>query len=90
MVGNDKNLPLFHGNGTNDPKQYWFLCESVWRVRQNTNNDVKKCQLVTTLWGRVLDWYMKFSMVMSGFTQKTLDQIQAVLIDEFRKPNFDS
>ena len=86
MVGNEKNLPLFHGNGTNDPKQYWFLCESVWRVRQNTNNDVKKGQLVTTLWGRVLDWYMKFIQVPKGTPAKTLDEVRKGKIEEFRKP----
>ena len=87
MVGNEKNLPLFHGNGTNDPKQYWFLCESVWRVRQNTNDDVKKGELVTTLWGRVLDWYMKFIQVPMGTPIKKLDEVRRGLIKNFRNQN---
>ena len=66
MVGDDKKLPLFHGNMTNDPEQYWFLYEVVWTVREATDDDVKKGQLATTLWGRALDWYMKFIQVPSG------------------------
>ena len=30
MAGDDMKLPMFHGNGTDDPKKYWFLCEVVW------------------------------------------------------------
>ena len=29
MAGDDMKLPMFHGNGTDDPKQYWYLCEVV-------------------------------------------------------------
>ena len=29
MVGTDVRLPTFNGNGTEDPKQHWFLCEAV-------------------------------------------------------------
>ena len=41
-VGDDAKLPLFHGNGTEDPEQYWFLCEYVWSVKQITDDEVKK------------------------------------------------
>ena len=51
MVGDDTKLPLFHGNGTDDPKKYYFLGEVVWNVKQTTDDDVKKGELVTTLWG---------------------------------------
>ena len=76
MVGNDTKLPLFHGNGTGDPKQYWFLCEAVWIVRHTTGDEVKKCQLVTNLWGHALDWFMKFIQVPTGTPAKTLDEIR--------------
>ena len=46
--------------------------------------------MITTLGGCGLDWYMKFSVVPTGVPQKTLDQIRAGLIDEFRKPKYDS
>ena len=51
---------------------------------------IKKAQMITTLRGQALDWYMKFSVVSTGVPQKTLDQIRAGLIDEFRKPKYDS
>ena len=34
MEGDDAKLPLFHGNATEDPQQYWFLCEAVWTIKQ--------------------------------------------------------
>ena len=60
MVGDEDKLPLFHGNGTKDIEQYWFLCETVWTIRQTIDDDVKMGQLVTTLQGHTLDWYIKF------------------------------
>ena len=46
--------------------------------------------MIATLRGRLLDWYMKFSMVSKGVAHKMLDQIQEGLIDEFRNPKFES
>ena len=86
MEGDDMKLPLFHGNRTDDPEHYWFLCEEVWTVRQATDDDVKKGKLVNTLRGHTLDWFMKFIQVPQGALVKTLDEIQMVLIKEFRKP----
>ena len=86
MAGDDTKLPLFHGNGTDDPKQYWFLCEVVWTVRQVMDDDVKKGQLVTTLRGHALDWYMKFIQVPMGTPTKTLDEVWKGLIEEFWIP----
>ena len=42
MVGDDVKLPMFHGNGTEDPKQYWFLSEAVWTIKQVQDEDMKK------------------------------------------------
>ena len=78
-------LPLFHGNGTDDLEQYWFLCEAMWTVRQVTYDDVKKGQLATTLSGRALDWFINFIQVPHGNSTKTLDEIQMGLIKEFKK-----
>ena len=49
MACNDAKLPLFHGNGTEDLEQYWFLCEALWTVKQTIDDEVKKGQLVMTL-----------------------------------------
>ena len=75
MVGNEMKLPIFHGNGTDDPAQYWLLCEAVWTTRQNVDDDIKRIQLATTLRGRALDWYMRFMQVPQGTLAKTLNEI---------------
>ena len=46
--------------------------------------------MITTLRGHALDWYMKFSIVPIGFVLKTLNEIQVVLIDEFKNPKPES
>ena len=51
MEGVDVKLPLFQGNGTGDLKQYWFLCEVAWTMKQVQDEDIKKGQLATTFQG---------------------------------------
>ena len=74
MEGDDMKLPMFHGNGTDDQEQYWFLCEAVWTVKQTIDEDVNKGQLTTTLQGHALDWYMRIIQVSQGMV-KTFDEI---------------
>ena len=49
MVGADIKLPIFNGNGLEDPEQYWFLCEDVRIVRQIQDENIKKAQMISTL-----------------------------------------
>ena len=42
--------------------------------------------MITTLRGHVLDRFMKFYTAPIGTPQKTLEEIQAAMISEFRKP----
>ena len=86
MAGDDTNLPLFHGNDTKDPEQYWFLCEAVWTVRKTMDDEVKKVKLETTLLGHALYLFMKFVQVPMGAPAKKLHEIRKRLIEEFRKP----
>ena len=90
MEGDDAKLPLFHGNGMNDPEQCWFLCEAVWTIMQTKDDDIKKGQLETTLRGRALDWYMKFIQVPMGTLEKTLDGNRQGMIEEFQKPKLEA
>ena len=32
MVGDDMHLPVFNGNGSQDPKKHFFLCKMVWPI----------------------------------------------------------
>ena len=59
-------LPLFQGNGIEEPKQYWILCELVWIVKQVQDEDIKRGKLMIIFRGQVLDWYMKFVQVPIG------------------------
>ena len=90
MEGDDIKLPIFHGNNTDDPEQYWLLCEALWNSRKTTNNDVKKGQLATTLWSRALYWYMRFIQALQGTTMKNLDEIWKGLLEEFKKPKYEA
>ena len=63
MVGADIKLPIFNGNGLEDPEQHWFLCEVLWNLPHIQDENIKKEQMIMTLRGQVLDWYMKFSIV---------------------------
>ena len=85
MVGDDAKLPLFHGNGTKGPKQYWLFCETVWIFKQNLDDDVNKGQLATNLRGQAVDLFMKFVQVPTGTPVNNLVEIRKGLIEEFRK-----
>ena len=36
----DIKLPIFKGTGSDDPEQFWFLCEAVWTAKKITDPDV--------------------------------------------------
>ena len=75
MAGNDIKRSIFNGNGLEDLEQHWFLCGALWTMRQVQYETIKRDQMITTLRGCALEWYMKFSMVLIGVAHKTLDQI---------------
>jgi hypothetical protein len=55
----EMRLPIFRGYGYEDPDQHWFLCESIWNIKNVTDEAVKRTQFSTTLRDRTLSWYMK-------------------------------
>ena len=76
MEGDYVKLPMFHGNETKDTEQYWVLCKSFWTVKKAEDGDFKKGHLATTLRGRALDCFMKFTQVPMGNTLKNLANIR--------------
>ena len=46
--------------------------------------------MVMTFRGHALNWFMNFYVVHVGNPQKTLAEIQTGLVDEFRKPKYES
>jgi hypothetical protein len=77
-------LPIFRGDGSEDPDQHWFLCEVVWNINNDTNEVVKRTQFSTTLRDHALSWYMK---LVQGISQPNpLNEIKNALTTEFKKP----
>ena len=74
---------VFKGLGTEDPEQFWFVADVVWKAQQITDDDMKKAQLVTVLQDRALSWYIKFC---SGKPNATMLETQQALNNEFKKP----
>ena len=60
MIG-DIKLPVFKGTGSEDPEQFWFLCEAVWTTKNIMDQDIRRAQLVTSFRDWALTWFMKFS-----------------------------
>ena len=82
----DIKLPVFKGTGSEDPEQFWFLCEAVWNAKKITDPAVRRVQLVTSFRERALTWFMKFSSTQIH----ALDGIKAAIIKEFKKPKSES
>ena len=78
----DIKLPVFKGTGSEDPEQFWFLCEAVWTAKNITYHDTKWAQLVTSFRDHALTWFMKFSSTQNH----ALADIKAAMIKEFKKP----
>ena len=53
-MNDDIKLPIFKGTGSEDPEQFWFLCEAVWTAKNITDQDTKRVQLVTSFRDRAL------------------------------------
>jgi hypothetical protein len=87
-MADEMRLPIFRGDGSEDPDQHWFLCEVVWSIKQVTDEAVKRAQFSTTLRDRALSWYMKF--VTGSVQPKPLNDIKTVLSAEFKKPKSES
>ena len=85
-LDDDIKLPIFKGTGSEDPEQFWFLCEAVWNAKSITDLDVRTAQLITSFRDRALTWFMKFS----SNQHPTLDEIKAAIIKEFKKPKSES
>ena len=76
-------FPIFKSLGNEDPDQFWFVANSMWTAQNITHDHMKKGQLVTTLQGRLLTWYIKYyidNLVAS------LADTQTTLNKEFGRP----
>jgi hypothetical protein len=87
-MADEMRLPIFRGDGSEDPDQHWFLCEAVWSIKKVTDEAVKRAQFSTTLRDHGLSWYMKF--VTGSVQPKPLNDIKTVLSAKFKKPKLES
>jgi len=63
---------IFKDPGIEDPEQFWFLVDVVWKSQQIKDDDVNKAQLVTSLQDRALSWYIKYCMTQPTTTLKDM------------------
>jgi len=42
----EMRLPIFRGDGYEDPEQHWFLCEVVWSIKKVTDELLRELSLV--------------------------------------------
>lgn len=40
-MADDLRMPIFHGNGFEDPQQHLFLCEAIWDAKQIQEQNAK-------------------------------------------------
>ena len=85
-MGDHMKLPLFKGSGLEDPEQHWFLCDDVWSVKQVVDDAIKMALLITTFRDRALNWFMKYP----NGQVRTLPEVKAAMIAEFKKPKSES
>jgi hypothetical protein len=67
-MADEMRLPIFRGDGSEDPDHHWFLCEVVWSIKKVIDEAIKRDQFSTTLRDYALRWYMNF---FTTFVQPT-------------------
>ena len=55
------NLPVFKGEGSEEPEQFWFVVRAVREAHGVTEDNIKKATLVSALQDHGLTWYIKYS-----------------------------
>ena len=85
-VNDDIKLPVFKGTGSEDPEQFWFLCEAVWTAKSIADENTRRAQLITSFRDRDLTSFMKFSITHNYI----LADIKKTMIKEFKKPKSES
>jgi hypothetical protein len=83
-MADEMMIPIFRGDGLEDPDQHWFLCKAVWSIKQVNDKEVKRDQFSTTLRDRTLSLYMIFSTM--NVQSKPLNTIKTPLSTKFKKP----
>jgi hypothetical protein len=41
-MADEMRLPIFRGDGSEDPDQHRFLCEAIWNINNVTDEAVKR------------------------------------------------
>jgi hypothetical protein len=73
----EMRLPIFRGDGSEDPDQHWFFYKVVWSIKKVTDEAFRRAQFSTTLRDRALIWYMKF--VTASIQPRALNEIKIAL-----------
>jgi hypothetical protein len=87
-MADEMRIHIFRGDGSEDPDQHWFLCESIWNIKSITDKAINRTHFITMLRDCALSWYMK---LFQGLAQpKTLKEINNAMIVNFKKPKSES
>lgn len=86
-MANTTNMPIFKGQGLEDPNQFWFVIEAVWKAKKINDEDMNKSQVVTVLQDRALPWYIKY---ITTNPVASLAVMKNALNTEFKKPKSQS
>lgn len=76
-------MPIFRCQGLEDPKQFWFIVEAVWKSQQINDNDMKKEQMVTMLKDISVTCYIRYN---TNHPTTSLANMKDALNVEFTKP----
>ena len=67
-----------------------FVSETVWTAKNIQVKVVNIVQLATMFRGCALVWYMNLQRTTPTRQDKTLEEINQELLNEFKKPNLES
>ena len=85
-MNDDIKISIFKGTGSEDPEQFWFLCEAVWTAKSIIDENTRRAQLITSFRDQDFTWFMKFSSTQNYI----LADIKKSMIKEFNKPKSES
>jgi len=59
-MGDMLRMPVFHGDGSEDPEQQLFVCKAIWATKQVQDEASQIAQLTTTFRDDAFKWCMKY------------------------------
>ena len=84
-IYNTLRMHEFQEVGSKDPKQYIFVCETIWAAKNIQDEATNISQLEIEFRQRALLWYIKYQSTIPIGQTRTLENIRKALLNEFQK-----